>query len=302
MKKVLLFTFLITSVVSFGQKDKKAQDREAIFAMEGCHKVTFDFAETFSPDTSYQFYDNYSTAGIEYVFAVENEPNKIVLQHLLVVNDTFIVKHWRQDWLYENRTLLTFDKDRTWKKEKISNKEAKGTWTQKVFQVDDSPRYEGYGTWVHVDGRHFWESTAFAPLPRREYTKRSDYNVTVRHSHVEITDYGWILDQDNEKVYRGETSDELLVEEKGHEKFLDGDYDCQPAINWWKKNHRFWEDVRAAWNDAFQKNDIVKLKRKVDKKLLYETFFMIGMKYEGDQYDAKKARKEIAATIESYLN
>ena len=55
---------------------------------------------------------------------------------------------------------------------------AKGTWTQKVFQVDDSPRYEGYATWVHVDGRHYWDSQTDGPLPRREYSKRSDYNVS----------------------------------------------------------------------------------------------------------------------------
>jgi len=39
-------------------------------------------------------------------------------------------------------------------------------------------------------------------LPRREYSKRSDYNVMMRGNHVEITDEGWLHEQDNEKVIR----------------------------------------------------------------------------------------------------
>ena len=33
-------------------------------------------------------------------------------------------------------------------KKKLTKKESKGKWIQKVYQVDDSPRYEGIGTWV----------------------------------------------------------------------------------------------------------------------------------------------------------
>ena len=29
-------------------------------------------------------------------------------------------------------------------------KDVRGQWTQKVYQVDDSPRYEGSSTWVHL--------------------------------------------------------------------------------------------------------------------------------------------------------
>src|SRR5690554_5782595 len=143
MKKLLLFVFALSSTIAFSQKDKKELDRKSILAMEGCYKVSFDFAETFSPDTGYVKYDNYSSGAIEYVFAIADEPDFISLQHISVVNDTFIVKHWRQDRLYENQAVLMFDKDRTWHNKTISKQEAKGTWTQIVFQVDDSPRYEG---------------------------------------------------------------------------------------------------------------------------------------------------------------
>jgi hypothetical protein len=303
MKKLLLFVFALTSTFAFTQKDKKQQDRKSILEMEGCYKVTFDFAETFSPDTGYVKYDNYSSSATEYVFAIVDEPDFISLQHILVINDTFIVKHWRQDWLYENQTILMFVKDRTWNNKEISKKEAKGTWTQKVFQVDDSPRYEGYGTWVHVDGKNYWESTADAPLPRREASVRQDYNVTKRHSRMEITKEGWNLEQDNEKIYRDENGkNELIVWEKGHEIFIRGDHDCQAGIDWWEEHHRFWTDVRTVWGETIAANKTVKLERKIEKKLMYEHLFAMGDQYMGDNYDQAKAKKEIQSVIEAFLN
>ena len=71
----------------------------------------------------------------------------------------------------------------------------------KVFQVDDGPRYQGSGTWVHVDGKSYWESTTPAPLPRRERDIRN-YNLTIRGNRVEIMDYGWAHIQDNSKIIR----------------------------------------------------------------------------------------------------
>ena len=121
---------------------KLLQDKEAIKAMTGCYKVTFEFAETFASDTAYKYMDRKFDWGIEYVFVVEESDKKVSLQHLLVVNDTFIVKHWRQDWLFENTDLFLYNKNYEWKKKTLTSEEAKGTWTQKVYQVDDSPRYE----------------------------------------------------------------------------------------------------------------------------------------------------------------
>ncbi len=73
--------------------------------------------------------------------------------------------------------------------------------------------YEGSATWVHVDGKSYWENTTDAPLPRREFSKRSDYNVMTRRNRQEITDYGWVHEQDNDKVLR-EDSDKVIAGEK----------------------------------------------------------------------------------------
>jgi hypothetical protein len=233
---------------------------------------------------------------------VEETEKKISLQHLLIVNDTTIIKHWRQDWVYENTDLLNYYKDSEWKKIKLTPEQAKGTWTQKVYQVDDSPRYESYGTWLHVDGRHFWEGTCDAPLPRREFTKRSDYNVMKRHSHIEITDYGWILEQDNEKIIRKDGIDKLLCWEKGFEKFTTGSYNAQPAIDWWEKNNQYWADVRKVWSEVYTQNNTVKIQKKINDKLLYELLFKIGGTYSNSKtYNSTEATAEIKKIIEMYL-
>jgi hypothetical protein len=304
MKKILSgILMLLIGATAIAQKTNKLQqDKDAIKAMVGCYKVTFEFAETFSPDTSYKYHDRKFDWGIEQVFIVEESDKKISLQHLLIVSDSMIIKHWRQDWVYENTEVFDFISDNEWKKIKLSPEQVKGTWTQKVYQVDDGPRYESYGTWLHVDGRHFWQGSCNAPLPRREHTKRSDYNVIKRHSHIEITNYGWVLEQDNEKTIRANGTDKLLCWEKGIEKFTKGDYNCKPATEWWEKNKQYWADVRKVWDEVYTSNSTLKIQKKVDDKILFERLFAIGDEYtKGKTYNSSEATDTIRKTIKSYL-
>src|SRR5690606_36002111 len=143
-------------------------------------------------------------------------------------------------------------------------------WTQKVYQVDDSPRYEAIGSWVHVDGRSQWISTADSPLPRREHTERSDYNVLNRRNFVYLTPTLWMFEQDNKKIIRTPEGDKLLAQEKGLEEFVKIDPKAfDYAQGWWKKNEAFWKQVRTAWDGTFKSNGIIQLAPKVDDKLMY---------------------------------
>lgn len=300
MKSISLFLILLVSA-TFAEAqttNKKEQDRQAITAMEGCYKVTFDFAETFAPDTAYKYHDRYHSSGIEYVFVITDQPDFIQLQHLLIINDSTIIKHWRQDWVYEETNLLSYEGDNNWKTITYTPEEVKGTWTQKVYQVDDSPRYESKGTWVHVDGKHYWEGTCNAPLPRREYTKRNDYNIVVRHNRMELDGDGWFLEQDNEKVLRTDAGDELICREKGMEKFTTGDYNCQPAITWWDENKDYWADVRAVWNEIYTENPELKFQKKVDNKMLWQQLYAIGGNTEDNPAELKA---KVKALILKYL-
>ena len=113
MKKLSIFIGLtMASLAVTAQKHDKSADQKNIKDMCGCYEVRFNFAETFNnaKDSTYQASKVKQVGALEWVQLVEDKPNKIVMQHLLIANDTMIIKHWRQDWLYENTNLYQFYK------------------------------------------------------------------------------------------------------------------------------------------------------------------------------------------------
>ncbi|WP_103071782.1 DUF6607 family protein [Aquimarina sediminis] len=296
------FTFssllLLVFVFTTNAQNKKVQDKNAIKKMCGCYEVTFNFAETFqySNDSLYKPSKSKTAKALEWAQLIEDDKNKVSIQHLLQVGDPskpHIVKHWRQDWIFQNTDFYMFNGNNSWNYEKKSDSEVKGQWTQKVFQVDDSPRYEGSATWVHVDGKSFWENTTDAPLPRREYTIRSDYNITVRGNRHEITKNGWVHDQNNDKVIReAGKEDVLLAKEKGYNTYVKvDDSKCKAAADWWKENNEKWALVRNKWEKVYGRNTNLVLEAKVDNKALYKHLF-------SDEYTKKE---DINKVIESFV-
>lgn len=274
------------------------QDVKAIKAMTGCYDVSFNFAETFSQQKDYEKKKNYRSGALEWVTVAEESPKKIELQHILIVNPQgsgkdAIVKHWRQDWKYENTDLHVFNKGSQWKFKKLSPESVKGQWTQIVYQVDDAPRYSGTGSWVHVDGRTYWESSADAPLPRREYTTRKDYNVMVRGNHQEIYDWGWMHDQDNKKVLRKDgAKDETIVEEKGREYYTKvEDAKCIIAQNYWNEYAPLWKTVRETWDEELAKNKDLSVTPDVEDIFLYKDLMKL----------TPKQNKEAKELVKKYI-
>ncbi|WP_073319194.1 DUF6607 family protein [Aquimarina spongiae] len=298
MKTITSIAFGIIITFSLNAQNKKTKDLNAIKSMCGCFEVTFNFAETFqySKDSLYKGSKSKTDKGLEWAQLVVDEKDKVSIQHILQVGNPskpHIVKHWRQDWLFENTNFYTFDSNNNWLYETKSKPSVKGQWTQKVYQVDDSPRYEGSATWVHVDGKSFWENTTPAPLPRREKTTRSDYNLMIRGNRHEITDNGWVHDQDNEKIVRENgKKDMLLAKEKGYNTYVKvDDSKCQAAADWWKEHQGKWALVRNKWDEVFGRNANLSLEAKVDNKALYKHLFSEDYTQEND----------IAKVIESFV-
>ena len=294
----LKFLLIIVSFSAFAQT-KKDKDLASIKAMCGCFEVSFNFAETFSysKDSTYQASKNKYDKALEWVQLVDSNEDFVSMQHLLIVGDVlnpYVIKHWRQDWMYENTDSFPYSIDNTWPYKSNDALEVTGQWTQRVFQVDDSPRYEGSATWVHVDGRSFWSSTADAPLPRREITKRQDYNVTLRRNHHEILDWGWSHDQDNDKLIREvNKKDIVLAQEKGYNTYKKVENErCIAAQVFWKDNKEMWALVRKEWNTIFSMRQNIQLKNKVEGKRLYQYLFAL-------ESDTKS--EEINAIINSFL-
>lgn len=300
MKTLTTLSLLfLTFTATINAQNKKKQDQDAIKNMCGCYEVTFNFAETFnySQDSLYKPSETKVDRGLEWAQLVEDSDNKIVIQHLLQVGSPespYIVKHWRQDWLFENTDFYMYNGDNKWTYVSKPKKEVKNQWTQKVYQVDDSPRYEGSATWVHVDGKSFWENITTAPLPRREYTKRSDYNITLRGNRHQTTDTGWVHDQDNEKVLREDgKEDVILAKEKGYNTYVKvEDSKCQAAQDWWKTNQIKWSKVRTKWESVFARHQDLALQAKVDNKVLYKYLF------DDENYSTSE---QINPIIESFI-
>jgi hypothetical protein len=298
-KSIVILAIAFFTQINTAQTNKKVDDQKAIKSMCGCFEVGFNFAETFSYSKDSLHYKPSKTKydyGLEWAELVEDQENKIVLQHILIVGktDDAIVKHWRQDWEFENTKFYQFHKDLTWNFETKSKNDVKGQWTQRVYQVDDSPRYAGSATWLHVDGRRFWTNTTDAPLPRREHTIRSDYNVLKRTNTHEITKEGWIHNQDNEKIIRDENGkDVLLAKEKGFDTYKKvEDSKCIVAQNYWKKNALIWKKVRDKWEVIFDRDKDLKMQLPEDKQPLFTKLFALK---------EDTPHEEINKIIDSYI-
>ena len=111
-----LVILLSLATISMAAQNSYEKDVASIKSMSGCYKVSFNFAETFPNSKDYEKHKDYHSGALEWVEVAEEKPGKIVLQHILVVNPKgegkdAIVKHWRQDWLYQNTNFYLFDKN-----------------------------------------------------------------------------------------------------------------------------------------------------------------------------------------------
>ena len=255
-------------------QSKFEKDRAAILAMAGEYRASFDFIETLGFYEDYKPTRPYQSWGTEYIFVVEDRGDFISLQHVLVmmmktadggVTEPYVVKHWRQDWTYEDSSINTYVGNRTWRSEEVPEEQRKGNWSQAVFQVDDSPRYESIGRWVHARGLSSWMSQeTWRPLPRREFSVRDDYDVLIGTNRHTITLNGWSQEEDNLKVVTGESisraKDGKLLpdyEVRGREVGFNRyeriiDFDFQPAKRYWEKTAYFWSKVRERWKSVME--------------------------------------------------
>ncbi|MEE4288014.1 MAG: DUF6607 family protein [Erythrobacter sp.] len=237
-------------------------DRETILSMAGDFAVTFDMQESTSWMEGYTPIDKKISGGYESVRVIEDTGTKIVLQHLLVVgtkDDPYVVKHWRQDWQYEPTEILTYTGGDGWEMKPVPEAMRAGRWSQTVYQVDDSPRYAGWGEWETTNGVKRWRSNwTTRPLARRDAVRDPIYDRYRGINRHQITPKGWIHWQDNTKMMPAKDgSDELVpvVQEyvlNTYERF--DDYNVAAAETYWAKTSDYWAAVRAKWDEVAEAN------------------------------------------------
>lgn len=255
-------------------------DRRSILAMAGEYRVRFAFDETLPLKAGYAQKAPQRSGGTEWVFVVEDRGDFISLQHVLVVGkEHTVVKHWRQDWQYEPEEVLAFRGKEHFEHVPVDAAAARGAWSQAVFEVDDAPRYAGVGRWTHTYGVDAWTSDfTWRPLPRREYTTRSDYQVLGAINRHTLSANGWMHEQDNVKlVLKDDGTTEALVREVGVNSYEHTkDYDFSAGREYWNKTAKFWQDARAAWTDAMAKRRAFTLETKLDEKPRFEALFALA--------------------------
>jgi hypothetical protein len=142
------------------------RDRRAILAMAGGFRASFEFLETIGFAADYTPARPYQSWGTEYVYVVDDRGDFISLQHIMVMffqsddgrmEGPMVMKHWRQDWQYQDQEILEYVGDNTWRHRRLDKRTVQGSWSQCVFQVDDTPRYAAYGTWQHNSSFSAWE-------------------------------------------------------------------------------------------------------------------------------------------------
>jgi hypothetical protein len=286
-----------------------ARDREAILAMTGEYHVDFDFRETVALRPGYELTEPYRTGGTEFVAVVEDRGDFISLQHILVMEnedtgEAVVVKHWRQDWQYEPNEVLAFEGKRRWTQLPVGVEAARGAWSQTVWQVDDSPRYAGVGRWVHDGGFSAWTSNrGWRPLPRREYTKRDDYDVMVATNRHVITPTGWVHEQDNSKLDLDDPASPYIAHEVGVNTYTRiDDHDFSAGYAYWQQTGPFWAAVRAWWEATLERRDSVVLAGDVGGDELVEAIFDLADRLTGDAPEPlDRVVAEMSETMNRFL-
>lgn len=296
--------------------NEKARDRAAILALAGDYRVSFHFMETVGLTEDYKPTRPYHSWATEQVRILEDRPDFISLQHTLVmffqeeegkVSKPAVMKHWRQDWTYQDRDLHTYRGSQTWGRQTLSAEQAKGAWSQAVYQVDDSPRYEAIGRWEHLGNLSVWTGErAWRPLPRRESTVRKDYGVMEGVHRIILTPTGWLHEQQNWKRVAGEGAEgppRYVGQEYGLDRY---ERISAPALtasdDYWAKTGAYWDVVRKGWAAALARNERFKLVSEKDGEHLFSIFFEYAETLElGKAFDPADAERNVSETINRFL-
>ncbi len=295
------------------------RDRLAILSMVGQFRASFDFLETVGFVDNYQPSRPYRSWGTEFVKVIEDSGTFISLQHIMVLyildaegseSAPIVMKHWRQDWHYQDRETFTFTGDRRWVKRTHDAKRVANRWSQAVYQVDDSPRYQAHGKWDHRLGYSSWQSDeTWRPLPRRESSARADYDVLMGTNRHTITPSGWVQEEENLKVALapqkgGNSSDRrqtVVAKEIGiarYQRIID--HDWTPGEQYWLDSGAYWAVVRQNWRSLVAKHQDLTIRSKIDGMPMFMDLFnqqaSMGAIIDRDE------QRLIVDTINAYLS
>lgn len=289
MRRALLLTSILAAVaaaaptlaqtapVAAGAEAPAIQferDRQSILAQAGTMRVRFDMRENVSFRAGYEPLEEKLSAGNEIVRVVYDDGERISLQHILVMSDDagnhMVIKHWRQDWVYQPETVLTYAGPNHWTLTPVSPEQRRSAWSQTVWQTDDSPRYGGVGRWDYTHGIAEWTSNAtWRPLARRDAVRNPIYDRYLGTNRHALTPAGWVHIQDNMKMGPAE-GDAAELTAIVHEDVINtyrhvDNYNPAPGDAYWAATKEYWAGVRAAWDEVATRNGRIYLEEEANR-------------------------------------
>lgn len=235
------------------------RDRQAILAQAGQYRVHFEMRENVSFDPDYDPLEEKLSGGAEIVRVVYDEGDHISLQHILVMQhgeETVVVKHWRQDWVYQPRSVVTYEGPNQWRLTPVSEQDRQGAWSQTVWQTDDSPRYGGVGRWTYDNGLTMWTSNpTWRPLARRDAVRNPVYDRYLGINRHVLRPGGWVHLQDNIKMAGRQGAPVAIVQEDVINTYeASTSYSPKPGDDYWAATKGFWAAIRAKWDEVLARD------------------------------------------------
>ncbi|MBD3832515.1 MAG: hypothetical protein IE910_04055 [Brevundimonas sp.] len=232
------------------------QDRQSILAQAGQYRVHFDMRENVSFHPDYDPMEGKLSGGSEIVRVVYDKGDRISLQHILVMEhegQAIVIKHWRQDWVYQPQTVLTYVGANEWALTPVSADQRVGAWSQTVWQTDDSPRYGGVGRWTYANGMKVWSSEpTWRPLARRDAVLNPVYDRYLGTNRHALTPNGWVHIQDNIKMDGRAGGEPVAIVQEDVINTYDRSTSYSPKAgdDYWAATQDYWAAVRDAWDAA----------------------------------------------------
>lgn len=232
------------------------RDRQAILAQAGQFRVHFDMRENVSFHPDYDPMEGKLSGGSEIVRVVYDEGDRISLQHILVMDhggQTVVVKHWRQDWAYQPKTVLSYAGPNQWSLQDVPEADRQGAWSQTVWQTDDSPRYGGVGRWTYDHGLTQWTSApTWRPLARRDAVLKPVYDRYLGINRHILRPQGWVHIQDNMKMSGKDGGEPIAIVQEDVVNTYDPStaYNPKAGDDYWTATKAYWAGIRAIWAEV----------------------------------------------------
>ena len=282
------------------------QDRQSILAQAGQYRVHFDMRENVSFHADYDPMEGKLSGGSEIVRVVYDKGDRISLQHILVMEHegkAIVVKHWRQDWVYQPETVLTYAGPNQWTLTPVSADARQGAWSQTVWQTDDSPRYGGVGRWTYVNGLSVWTSDpTWRPLARRDAVLNPVYDRYLGANRHALTPAGWVHIQDNVKMNGRSGGEPIAIVQEDVVNTYDRSTSYSPKAgdDYWAATKDYWAAVRDAWDAVIARDGGVHVQEEAQTGVVTGTPLMdLAEKVQGGELTQDAAIAQARTIIET---